>query len=145
MRALLLVLQLRVVQPLAEPPPRVVQSPTEQCGPVERPFNEFEVSRPASSTSRPSDGPRPARDPVAARRHGADSVIVEFIIDTTGSPVPRSFRVLKSPSRAIADRVRDAHVLWRFRPALIGGCKVPQVVQTPVEWVAVSAPGRGPP
>ena len=146
MRALLLaVLQLRVVPPLAEPPPRVVQIPTEQCGPVERPFYESEVSRPALSTSRSSDGPRPARDPMATRRRGADSVIVEFIIDTIGTPVPRTFRIVRSPSRAIADRVRDAHLAWRFRPALVGGCKVPQVVQTSVEWASVSAPGRGPP
>lgn len=146
MRALLLaVLQLRVVPPLAGPPPRVGEIPTEQCGPVARPFHEYEVSRPALSTGRASNGPRPVSDPMAARRRGADSVIVEFVVDTAGTPVPRTLRVLKSPSRTIADLVRDAHLTWRFRPALVGGCKVPQVVQTPVEWVSVSAPARGPP
>jgi len=135
MRALVLVL-LQV---------RVVQAPPEQCGPVTRTFYASEVSRPASLANRVPEGPQPVPDAMAAWRRGADSVIVEFIVDTAGSPVPKTFRVVRSPSRKISARVREAHLAWRFRPARIGGCKVPQMVQTPIEWVAVSAPGRGPP
>ena len=123
----------------------MTQSPPEQCSSVARVFHEFEVSSPATFASRATDGPRPVRDALAARRRGADSVIVEFTVDTTGAVVPMTFRVLQSPSRQIATRVREAHGAWRFRSARVGGCKVPQVVQTPVEWVTVSAPVRAPP
>ena len=140
---LLALLQARLVQ--SPPEPRVAQTPTEQCSPVARVFNASEVSQPAAFASRTTDGPRPVRDAVGARRRGADSVIVEFTVDTTGAVVPMTFRVLQSPSRDLATRVREAHGAWRFRSARVGGCKVPQVVQTAVEWVTVSAPGRAPP
>lgn len=118
----------------------VREGPASQCGPAMQPLSEFEVSQPARLVSTISEGPRPVGRPLARRRMGADSIVVQFIVDTTGLPVPRTFEVLRSPSHQITERVRVAHQAWRFRPALVGGCKVPQVVRTAIEWVAPSAP-----
>lgn len=68
--------------------------------------------------------------PTAAIRNPAN--LVQFVVDTTGTPVPGSFRVVKvSDSSLIAD-VRRSVGEWRYIPSVSDGCKVRQLVQTPV-------------
>ena len=125
---------------------RVDASPPAVCGAAAQPLSEFEVSQPARFAAVAREGPRPVRRLVSSRRVDIDSVVVRFVVDTMGIPVPRTFEVLRSPSSDVTNRVRDAHVAWRFRPARLGGCKVPQVVQTPVDWGPVpNASPRAPP
>ena len=59
-------------------------------------------------------------------------VLARFIVDTTGLPEMRTFRVLRSTNTDFVAAVREALPSMRFVPAsLTNGRKVPQVVQMP--------------
>lgn len=55
--------------------------------------------------------------------------IIEFVVDTAGTPVASSFRVLRIEDARLVDAAREALIRWRFRPAQDSGCRVPQVTQ----------------
>ena len=55
--------------------------------------------------------------------------IIEFVVDTAGTPVASSFRVLRVEDARLVDAAREALTRWRFRPAQDNGCRVPQVTQ----------------
>ncbi|MBV9110619.1 MAG: hypothetical protein JO306_14510, partial [Gemmatimonadetes bacterium] len=59
--------------------------------------------------------------------------LVQFLVDTAGTPDLRTFRTVVAPSRAAADSAREAAARWKFTPAMIGSCKVVQLVQLEVE------------
>jgi hypothetical protein len=60
--------------------------------------------------------------------------LVQFMIDTTGTPIVSSGRMLRLPTGLARDSVVAAMPGWRFTPAIAKGCKVPQLVQTPLRW-----------
>jgi hypothetical protein len=97
------------------------------------PYFEFQVERPAryvGDTLRP----RPAADRFAARSSDRRALIVQFVVDTMGTPVPGTFHVLKAPSRALADGAAAAMPRWRFEPARVDGHVVAQLVQTSIDY-----------
>jgi hypothetical protein len=102
------------------------------CTPPARPSFEFQVERPAAYTGDTTRVPRPARQQVRDVRARPEVLLVQFVVDTLGVPDPRSFRVLQTPSAGAADSARAALPDWRFTPAELRGCRVPQVVQTVV-------------
>ena len=102
------------------------------CTPPERPAFDFQVDRPAVWV-RDSLRPRPAERQSANVRTDPEALLVQVVVDTLGAPMLGTFKVLKTPSVAAADSVRGAAARWRFTPAMKGGCKVPQLVQTLVE------------
>ncbi len=57
------------------------------------------------------------------------TVLVQFVIDTTGRADLRSFRAIASPHTLFADAVRDAVARMRFRPARVGEHPVRVLVQ----------------
>lgn len=61
----------------------------------------------------------------------AGDVLAQFVVDSTGTPVIASFKVLKSTNELFAQAVRDALPRMRFTPAERGGIKVRQLVQMP--------------
>jgi TonB family protein len=62
-------------------------------------------------------------------------VLAQFVVDTTGSVVMRTFKVLKSSDPLFTQAVREALVMTRFLPAeLGGGRKVMQMVQQPFSF-----------
>jgi hypothetical protein len=62
-------------------------------------------------------------------------VLVQFVVDTSGSVVPSSLRVLhvSGDFAAAAEAIRGAARGWRYSPAIVEGCPTPQLVQTVVE------------
>ena len=103
----------------------------QQCAPLAHPAFEFQVDVPASAIP-DSTHPHPAANRFAAKTDDPDAIIVQFVVDTAGVPLPASLRVLRAPSPQIADSVRIALPGWRFTPARQGSCRVAQLVQTTV-------------
>ncbi|HVT39677.1 MAG TPA: energy transducer TonB [Gemmatimonadaceae bacterium] len=95
------------------------------------PYFEFQVDKPATFRGDTTVLPRP-RDPVRGEREDSGFHLVSFVVDTAGVPDVQSFKALKSPSLEVSRATRDAVAAWRYRPAEVKGCRVPQLVQTPV-------------
>ena len=102
------------------------------CAPPARPAFEFQVERPAAFLGDTTRVPRPARIQINDVRAHPEVLLVQFVVDTLGVPDPRSFKVLRSPSAAAADSARAALRDWRYTPAVLYGCRVPQLVQASV-------------
>ena len=92
------------------------------------PFFEFQVETPVRQI--PGSGLlRYPDDMLKARREG--EVLAQFVVNAGGVADTASFQALKSSDHAFTDAVRKALPAMRFRPALIGGQPVPQLVQQP--------------
>ena len=87
---------------------------------------EFQTSRPARWVSDTTLVVRPT----AAIQNPAN--LVQFVVDPAGVPEPRSFRVLRSTDSALVVDVRQTFVRWRYSSAMMHGCRVRQLIQTPV-------------
>ena len=57
------------------------------------------------------------------------TVVAEFVVDSTGRVLPDLIRVVGATNGAFADAVRSALPGARFRPAVLGGIRVRQLVQ----------------
>jgi protein TonB len=68
----------------------------------------------------------------ATRSRG--SVLAQFVVDTMGSPDPRTFKVLKTSDSSFTSAVRAELPTMRFTPAQMGGRKVKQLVQMPFDF-----------
>ena len=89
-------------------------------------FFEFQVTEPA----RWIGDTALAAHPTPAVRNPAN--LVAFIVDTAGIPITASFHVLKVTDPTVIAAARASLPAWRFRPAVLGGCRVRQRTQTPV-------------
>ena len=102
-----------------------------QCVQPPHPLFEFQTEQPAAYIGDSTMVPRPVTTRVADA-HAHPEVLVQFVVDTLGVPDPATLHTLRTSSRAAADSVRQVLTSWRFSPALVSGCKVPQIVQTEV-------------
>lgn len=102
----------------------------QECALSPLPYFEFQVEVPAQWLPDSSVTPRP--DPT--RRATAEELpaLVQFVVDSAGVPVPRTYKVLKARDRELAEAGRRVVATWRFRPARIAHCSVAQLVQTPL-------------
>ena len=64
----------------------------------------------------------------------ADFALAQFVVDSLGMPVPGTLKLLVQPTALSMDNVMLALVAWRYEPARVSGCRVPQLVQTPLRW-----------
>lgn len=96
---------------------------------VDRPYFEFQVEAPATFID---DSASRAAGWVPGRAMRGDTVSVQFVVDTVGRPEPGSFRVVRVQREALVDSARQALSTWRYAPARLRGCRVRQLVQTPV-------------
>jgi hypothetical protein len=98
------------------------------CKSALTPFFEFQVERPAKFVGDTTTLPRPAihQSPATA------TLVVMFVVDTIGTVREGTLRILKSPSPEASDAVGTAYTTWKYVPAVLGGCKVAQLVQTEV-------------
>jgi hypothetical protein len=103
------------------------------CTPPAHPAFEFQVEQPAAYVGDSALRPRPAAQQFVPVHENPQALVVQFVVDTAGQPVAGSFKVLNSPSTVASDSARAAMARWRFTPAVKGGCKVPQLVQTAIE------------
>lgn len=75
------------------------------------------------------------RYPEALRQSGIDGrVVVQFTVDTAGLVEPASIRVLSSTHELFTRAVRDALGHFRFKPAEVGGRRVPALAEMPFEF-----------
>lgn len=75
------------------------------------------------------------RYPEQLRNSGIEgTVLVQFAVDTTGRVAMTSISVLQSTHGLFTDAVRDALARLRFRPAEVGGHRVPALAQMPFEF-----------
>lgn len=75
----------------------------------------------------------PVEYPSAARASGvADTITIQFVIDTRGHPDPRSMKVVAGHYLEFADAARGVVRGSRYRPGRILGCPVSTLVQQPV-------------
>ena len=92
---------------------------------------EFMVERPARLRTAPAARPRPTSMPPQGRRHA----LVQFVVDTTGSVVPASLKIIRmaGDSATALEAIRLASQRWQYTPARVQGCLTRQLVQTNVE------------
>ena len=62
------------------------------------------------------------------------TVLAQFVVNRDGRAVMSTFKVLKTTDSAYVGAVRDALPSMRFKPALINGQAVNQVVQQPFNF-----------
>jgi outer membrane cobalamin receptor len=101
------------------------------CKPPTNPYFEYQVSRPAIYLTNDVKFPQPVSASASNTARGT-GLIVQVVVDTSGFPDARSFKILHAPNAAASAAVRHAFLGWRFIPASFQGCKVPQLVQTEV-------------
>jgi hypothetical protein len=97
-------------------------------------FFDFQVETPARYIADDNKLPHPDATLNQRPPFSGDFALVQFIVDTTGVPDVKSLKILRHPEGLVADSVRAAAVQWRFRPATLGGCRVPQLVQSALRW-----------
>jgi hypothetical protein len=88
-------------------------------------------------------GPRP-RYPEVLRLAGINGrALAEFVVDTTGRPIPASFRIIESTDSVFEGPTREAILGSTFHPGRVAGKAVLVLVRQPVNYqVASSAPAR---
>jgi hypothetical protein len=59
-------------------------------------------------------------------KNGRGEVRIRVLVDTLGAADMKTFTVVKSTHPTLARSVRSAVAKWKFRPAEVGGCKVPR-------------------
>jgi hypothetical protein len=103
----------------------------QQCELPAVPYFEFQVTAPAAWIPDSTIATHPV-PPVRGAVRGELDALVQFVVDTAGVPDPASFKVLAARDEALATAGREAVLRWRYRPARMGTCPVPQIVQTPL-------------
>ncbi len=63
---------------------------------------------------------------------GSPRNLVQFVVDTAGAPVTRTFHALKVSDPDLVAEARRSLAQWRFTPAVLDGCNVRQLIQTPI-------------
>lgn len=101
----------------------------QQCARPAHPYFDFQVDRAAEVVADSTRSPRPVG---ASEQRGPHRVVVQFTVDSLGVPDSTSFKVLLNSDDELAEATRRAFTRWRFRPAQLAGCRVPQLFQTPV-------------
>ncbi|MFN8581722.1 MAG: energy transducer TonB [Gemmatimonadaceae bacterium] len=82
-----------------------------------------------SVAARYDDSAAPPYPPALLRRHIEGSVMVQYVVDTTGRADTASFRVLTTTHKEFAQSVRTTLPMMRFHSAIMGGRRVKQLVQ----------------
>lgn len=115
----------------AAPAPAVeIEKPTQV--PAGQPYFDFQVEVPVSALPG-SVGPR---YPEALRaKNISGGVLAQFVVNTDGVPDLSTFKAVVSADPAFTASVREALATMRFKPALVGGKPVRQLVQTPFSFM----------
>ena len=98
---------------------------------AEHVFFEFQVEHPARRL--PDGVTLRYPDMLRASRTNGE-VLAQFVVDTSGHPVPETFKVLTTTHVLFAQSVKDALPDMRFSPATIAGRPVRQLVQAPFNF-----------
>lgn len=94
----------------------------------EQTYFEFQVEKPVRQAS----GSAAPRYPPELKAAGVEGeVLAQFVVDTLGTPVLTTFRVLKSSHGEFTEAIKAALPGMKFVPAELRGRKVRQLVQQP--------------
>lgn len=94
-------------------------------------YFEFEVEKPAIA----KPGNRGPAYPPLLRENGIDGdVLTQFVVDETGRPEMRTFKILRASHEDFVKAIRDVVPRMRFHPGELAGCPVRQVVQLPFSF-----------
>lgn len=93
-------------------------------------YFEFQVAK----TVKPLSGRPPAYPPELREARTDGRVLVQFVVDASGTPEMRTFKVLMSSNALFSAAVREAVASMRFEPAMLNGRPVRQVVQQPFNF-----------
>ena len=93
-------------------------------------FFEFQVVAAGGTPARWISDRALAVHPLASIRNPAN--LVQFVVDTAGIPVARTFHPVKVTDADLVAEARESLAQWRFIPAVRDGCNVRQLVQTPI-------------
>ncbi len=116
--------------------------PAQACPPASRgtmrnglpqPWFDFQVEVPAQFIGDRTQVPRPDVS-IRMVRGGAYFALVQFVVDTLGVPDSTSLKMLITPDGLTRNVVAAAIISWRYTPAMARGCRVSQLVQTPLRW-----------
>lgn len=89
-------------------------------------LTQFEVD---SAVERDPASAGPEYPPALLARNIEGSAFVSYVVDSAGRVDVRSYRVIRATHPAFAAAVRAALPNMRFRPAVLSGQRVPQLVQ----------------
>jgi TonB family protein len=117
----------RVRASIVTPPAAGSPKPAGTPATGKEPYFDFQVESPAKVRS--GQGPQYPKELRDAGIEG--QVLVQFVVDSTGSVDMRTFKVLKSNHQLFTDATRTALAAMQFAPATVGGRKVSQLLQTP--------------
>ena len=115
------------------PPPHPNQSSGVK---PDTPWFDFEVGTPAVFIT-PAGGaamPYPDETLARVRTDTTGFALVQFVLDTAGSPIVTTLKFLRAPVDLDKATVIEAAARWRYRLAKAQGCAVKQLVQTPLRW-----------
>jgi hypothetical protein len=104
------------------------------CTPPAHPFFEYQVEIPAKFVGDTAERPRPKqilRGDLDRQIEGL--VVTAFVVDTLGVVQANTIKILRTPSWEATAAALAAIPGWKYQPALVGGCRVAQLVQAPVE------------
>lgn len=108
------------------------------------------VERSATSISQPMPQWIPSSTTPLAVGERCYSADLEFVVDTTGRPLPSSARVIRTNTPDLASAFIAKLPTWQFEPARLAGAKVRQIVDYParigtITTVVVVQRGSAPP
>lgn len=110
---------------------------SEPCPPASafpgRPYFDFQVDEPALYTGKDSVHIKPINQRVS-QPFPSDLALAQFVVDSLGVPVPGTLKLLVQPQGLSKEDVMLALIEWRYQPARLDKCRVPQLVQTPLRW-----------
>lgn len=94
-------------------------------------YREFRVEK----TATPVPGNRAPRYPDQLRESKVEgTVLAQFVVDTTGYPVPGTLKILQSSNELFTQAVRNSVDSLHFYPAMVGNRKVKQLMQMPFQF-----------
>jgi outer membrane biosynthesis protein TonB len=85
------------------------------------------------------DSAAPPYPEAMLKKHIEGTVLVQYVVDTSGFADTSSFKVLYTTHKDFASSVRRTLPFMRFRPALMGLVKVKQLVQQPFAFRIVDS------
>jgi TonB family protein len=94
-------------------------------------YFEFQVEQPVAPVP---TNPTPRYPDMLKSASVEGEVLAQFVVDTNGVADMSTFKTLKSTHELFADNVQRALANMRFKPALVGGHPVKQLVQMPFQF-----------
>jgi periplasmic protein TonB len=98
-------------------------------------YFDFQVEKQVAPAS---GNPNPRYPDLLRSANVEGEVLAQFVVDTTGRAEMSSLKILRSSHDLFTNSVKAVLPQWRFLPAEVGGRKVRQLVQMPLNFTLTS-------